>query len=174
MSGRKCVNCRHYEPSPIWRSGWCRNPRLYTPQESHLVAQDGLECAHRVGNYWEPIESAQDLTHFPTPPAAGVVSAHFVYSVLDHSWSPPPHPVGLAEPVALAAAVQEAAVARPARVRDPAAVGMILLAGPAGVTLVAEIPTLDESPEVRLAPPGDTPGRIGPFNPGVRRDRSGP
>jgi len=65
MSGRKCVNCRHYEPSPIWRSGWCRNPRLYTPQESHLVSQDGMECAHRVGNYWEPIEPAADIDALP-------------------------------------------------------------------------------------------------------------
>ena len=54
MSGRKCGNCRHYEPSPIWRSGWCRNPRLYGPQESHLVRQEELACAHRIGNYWEP------------------------------------------------------------------------------------------------------------------------
>ena len=112
----------------------------------------------------------------PTPPAAGNGSVHFAYSAPDHSWSPPPHPEGLAVPVVLAAA-PEAAVGRPARVRDPAAVGMIRLAdlgGPAAATLAEEIPTLDENPGVRWAPPGVTPGRIGPFNPGVRRDRSGP
>jgi hypothetical protein len=56
MSGRRCGNCRHYEPSPVWRSGWCRNPRLYGPHESHLVRQDDLACAHRIGNYWEPTD----------------------------------------------------------------------------------------------------------------------
>src|SRR5687768_17583668 len=60
MSGRKCGNCRHYEPSPIWRSGWCRNPRLYGPQESHLVRQEELACAHRIGNYWEAAEDDVD------------------------------------------------------------------------------------------------------------------
>ena len=71
----------------------------------------------------------------------------------------------------MAAAV---AVGHLGRVRDLAAVGMIRLAGPAAAILAAEIPTLDEIPGVRWTPPGDTPGRIGPFNPGVRRDRSGP
>ena len=60
MSGRKCGNCRHYEPSPIWRSGWCRNPRLFGPQDSHLVRQEDLDCAHRIGNYWEPAEADDD------------------------------------------------------------------------------------------------------------------
>lgn len=60
---------------------------------------------------------------------------------------------------------------RLARVRDQAAVGMIL---PAAVNCAEETRTLDENPGARPAPPGDTPGRIGPFNPGQCRDRSGP
>ena len=34
---RKCSTCKFYEPAPIWRKGWCRNPLLYAPQQSHLV-----------------------------------------------------------------------------------------------------------------------------------------
>ena len=76
MSGRKCGNCRHYEPSPIWRSGWCRNPRLYGPQESHLVRQDEMACAHRIGNYWEAVEDDEALEPREKPgpgPLSGIV-----------------------------------------------------------------------------------------------------
>ncbi|MER3438798.1 MAG: hypothetical protein C4346_15070 [Chloroflexota bacterium] len=59
MPDRKCQTCKHYEPSPIRRKGWCRNPRLYSPQQSHLVDQDDLDCGHRLGNYWEPAEPAE-------------------------------------------------------------------------------------------------------------------
>jgi hypothetical protein len=55
MPERKCQTCKHYEPSPIRRMGWCRNPLLYTPQQSHLVDQNDLDCGRGVGNYWEPI-----------------------------------------------------------------------------------------------------------------------
>ena len=117
------------------------------------------------------------VTPSPTPPAAGVESVHFAFSALAVSWSPLPRPVGPEEAAGQAVAELEVVAGRPARVRDPAAVGMIRLAGlagPAAATLAVEIPTLDENPGVRWAPPRDTPGRIGPFNPGVRRDRSGP
>jgi len=53
---RKCSTCKHYEPAPIWRKGWCRNPLLYSPQQSHLVGEDDLDCDRGMGNYWEPIE----------------------------------------------------------------------------------------------------------------------
>jgi len=53
MPDRKCLTCKHYEPSPIRHKGWCRNPVLYSPQQSHLVDQDSLDCGHRYGNYWE-------------------------------------------------------------------------------------------------------------------------
>jgi hypothetical protein len=73
MSGRKCGNCRHYEPSPIWRSGWCRNPRLYGPHESHLVRQEELACAHRIGNYWEPVEDEPGEPGGSAGPLGGLV-----------------------------------------------------------------------------------------------------
>lgn len=53
MTVRKCQTCKHYEPSPIWRKGWCRNPRLYSPQQSHLVGQDDLDCSRGLGSFWE-------------------------------------------------------------------------------------------------------------------------
>ena len=71
------------------------------------------------------------------------------------------------------AAAAEEAVGHQGRERDLAAVGMIRPAGLAAATLAVEIQTQDEIPGVRWAPPEDTPGRIGPFNPGVCRDRSG-
>jgi hypothetical protein len=58
MTVRKCSTCKHYEPAPIWRKGWCRNPLLYSPQQSHLVGEDDLDCDRGMGNYWEPIDQA--------------------------------------------------------------------------------------------------------------------
>jgi hypothetical protein len=108
------------------------------------------------------------------PLAAGVESVRFAFSARNHGWWPPPRPE---EPAGPEAEEPGEATDRPGKVRDPAAVGMIRLAGLAGLAaamLAEEIQTLDENPGVRWAPPEDTPGRIGPFNPGVRRDRSGP
>lgn len=42
----------------MWRRGWCRNPRLYTPQQSHLVDQDALDCNRGLGSLWEPGDDA--------------------------------------------------------------------------------------------------------------------
>ncbi len=68
MPDRKCQTCKHYEPSPIRRKGWCRNPRLYSPQQSHLVDQDDLDCGHRLGNYWEPAEPAEPVAETKASP----------------------------------------------------------------------------------------------------------
>ncbi len=57
MTVRKCSTCKHYEPAPIWRKGWCRNPLLYSPQQSHLVGEDDLDCDRGMGNYWEPLDA---------------------------------------------------------------------------------------------------------------------
>jgi hypothetical protein len=70
MADRKCRTCKHFEPSPIRRKGWCRNPLLYSPQQSHLVHQDDLDCGHRLGNYWEPAESPEEAE--PQPAGAEV------------------------------------------------------------------------------------------------------
>lgn len=63
MSVRKCGTCKHYEPAPIWRRGWCRNPTLYSPQQSHLVGEDDLDCDRGMGNHWEAIERASMFQH---------------------------------------------------------------------------------------------------------------
>ena len=53
---RKCLSCRHYQPSPLWRKGWCRNPLLYDPQTNHLVEAESLACSRTFIDYWEPRE----------------------------------------------------------------------------------------------------------------------
>ena len=58
MTVRKCSTCKHYEPAPIWRKGWCRNPLLYSPQQSHLVGEEDLDCDRGMGNYWEPLDGS--------------------------------------------------------------------------------------------------------------------
>lgn len=57
MTARTCQSCKHYEPSAVWRRGWCRNPRLYAPQQSHLVDQDALDCNRGLGSAWEAAEA---------------------------------------------------------------------------------------------------------------------
>src|SRR5215216_1850442 len=53
---RKCSTCRHYQPSPLWRKGWCRNPLLYDRNTNHLVEADSLACNRTFIDYWEPVE----------------------------------------------------------------------------------------------------------------------
>jgi hypothetical protein len=53
---RKCSTCRHYQPSPLWRKGWCRNPLLYDRNTNHLVEADSLACNRTFIDYWEPRE----------------------------------------------------------------------------------------------------------------------
>src|SRR5438876_11105786 len=60
---RKCSTCRHYQPSPLWRKGWCRNPLLYDRNTNHLVEADSLACNRTFIDYWEPITG-------PTPQMA--------------------------------------------------------------------------------------------------------
>jgi hypothetical protein len=54
---RKCGNCRYFEPAPLWRKGWCRNPRLYDRRANHLVDASSIDCEQvfRARIYWEPI-----------------------------------------------------------------------------------------------------------------------
>ncbi len=53
---RKCGNCRYFEPAPLWRKGWCRNPRLYDRRANHLVDATTIDCEQvfRARIYWEP------------------------------------------------------------------------------------------------------------------------
>ncbi len=54
---RKCGNCRYFEPAPLWRKGWCRNPRLYDRRANHLVDAATIDCEQvfRARIYWEPV-----------------------------------------------------------------------------------------------------------------------
>ena len=53
MPERSCSTCKHFEPSSVPNKGWCRNPMLYAPQQSHQVKQNALDCRGRTGNFWE-------------------------------------------------------------------------------------------------------------------------
>lgn len=65
---RKCGNCRFFEPAPLWRKGWCRNPRLYPPHANHLVDSTSIDCegGFRSRVYWEPLPVAA-ANDQPTP-----------------------------------------------------------------------------------------------------------
>ncbi len=54
---RKCSTCKHYQPSPLWRKGWCRNPLLYDRNTNHLVEGESLACNRTFIDYWEPLEN---------------------------------------------------------------------------------------------------------------------
>ncbi|MEI6045182.1 MAG: SH3 domain-containing protein [Chloroflexota bacterium] len=58
---RKCGNCRFFEPAPLWRKGWCRNPQLYPPHANHLVDSTNIDCegGFRSRIYWEPLPVAE-------------------------------------------------------------------------------------------------------------------
>lgn len=67
---RKCATCRHYQPSPLWRKGWCRNPLLFDPSTNHLVEADSLSCQRAFIDYWEA-RSPKDVPAMgPTAPSA--------------------------------------------------------------------------------------------------------
>ena len=55
---RRCSTCRHFQPAPLWRKGWCRNPLLYAPHQNHLVDERDLDCNRQFGDYWESLEAA--------------------------------------------------------------------------------------------------------------------
>ncbi len=65
---RKCGNCRYFEPAPLWRKGWCRNPRLYDRRANHLVDSSTIDCEQvfRARIYWEPVPSSADAAELPT------------------------------------------------------------------------------------------------------------
>lgn len=77
MPDHKCSTCKHYQPAPMWKKGWCRNPLLYSPQQSHLVGEDDLDCNRGMGSYWEPLDAAapDDPGRFTPPPPRGIAPA---------------------------------------------------------------------------------------------------
>jgi hypothetical protein len=56
---RKCSTCKHYQASPLWRKGWCRNPLLYDRNTNHLVEADSLACNRTFIDYWEPLDTSR-------------------------------------------------------------------------------------------------------------------
>lgn len=68
---RKCGNCRYFEPAPLWRKGWCRNPRLYDRRANHLVDAATIDCEQvfRARIYWEPVPSNEtaEFTGYGAP-----------------------------------------------------------------------------------------------------------
>jgi hypothetical protein len=67
---RKCASCRHYQPSPLWRKGWCRNPLLFDPSTNHLVEADSLSCQRAFIDYWEARSPKDVPVMGPTAPTA--------------------------------------------------------------------------------------------------------
>ncbi len=68
---RKCLTCRHYQASPLWRKGWCRNPLLYDAQTNHLVEADTLACSRTFIDYWEGRDgSRSSAPNAPLGPSA--------------------------------------------------------------------------------------------------------
>jgi hypothetical protein len=53
MDDRICGTCRHFEWATQTGRGWCRNPRLYTANQSQPVFEMELSCATRQGDFWE-------------------------------------------------------------------------------------------------------------------------
>jgi hypothetical protein len=134
-SQRRCSTCRHFQPAPLWRKGWCRNPLLYAPHQNHLVDERDLDCNRGMGDYWEPAEIEEEELAIPAAvPATAPTTAPVRRRV----------PVEPAESAAIGAEEDEAppAPARPApprrparrqgdylRLATPAAVILVLLAG---------------------------------------------
>ena len=70
---RKCSTCKHYQASPLWRKGWCRNPLLYDRNTNHLVEADSLACNRTFIDYWEPLdERAAQSSQSASTGATGV------------------------------------------------------------------------------------------------------
>lgn len=60
MPDHKCGNCKHFQAAPLWKKGWCRNPRLYSIGQNHLIGEDDLDCDRGMGSYWEALDSEAD------------------------------------------------------------------------------------------------------------------
>jgi len=78
---RRCSTCRHFQPAPLWRKGWCRNPLLFAPSQNHLVDERELDCARPFGDYWEGMDETEAATPArveaearPAPPPTGETS----------------------------------------------------------------------------------------------------
>lgn len=68
---RKCATCKHYQPSPLWRKGWCRNPLLYDRNTNHLVEAESLSCNRTFIDYWEPGDGSSPANGAPSRQGRG-------------------------------------------------------------------------------------------------------
>jgi Bacterial SH3 domain len=53
MADRNCGTCRHFESANELGRGWCRNPRLFTANQSQPVFEDELFCRTENRDFWE-------------------------------------------------------------------------------------------------------------------------
>lgn len=94
MVDHKCGTCKHFEAAPMWKKGWCRNPLLYSQQQSHLVGEEDLDCNRGMGSYWEPIDSElpedEPVTRFMPPQPRTIAPAQSAAGHTTPSYAPPP------------------------------------------------------------------------------------
>ena len=85
----------------MWKKGWCRNPLLYSPQQSHLVGEDDLDCNRGMGSYWDPIEGegpdTDPLLRFNPPPPRTIAPAQTHGGAGAHR-RPAPEPIVVRQP----------------------------------------------------------------------------
>jgi len=56
-----CGTCRHFEPSPLRRQGWCQHPKVNGNGAAlRLMSRRQLGCAHRLPVLWEAAREEQD------------------------------------------------------------------------------------------------------------------
>ncbi len=73
MDDRICGTCRHFEWATQPGRGWCRNPRLYTANQSQPVSEFELSCATRQGDFWEASDDFIDPSIHVAEPDSPVV-----------------------------------------------------------------------------------------------------
>lgn len=115
MPDHKCSTCRHYEPAPMWKKGWCRNPLLYSPQQSHLVGEDDLDCNRGMGSYWEAIDPNANQ---PIDAVAREEVRRSAAARIETGRFTPPPPRSIAQATSLPPEAQAARRAAPARQTD--------------------------------------------------------
>lgn len=122
---RKCGNCRFYEPAPLWRKGWCRNPKLYPPHANHLVDATTIDCegGFRSRIYWEPLPQ-------PEAPARPPTQIYRVQAAPSPPVTPPPPPVVEPAPISQFAVPAERMEVIPASPIPPEAEAKVGPTGP--------------------------------------------
>lgn len=118
-SQRRCSTCRHFQPAPIWRKGWCRNPALYAPHQNHLVDERELDCDRPFGDYWEPLAAPAPA---PVAPTAAPIAAQPSPAGAETTATPAPPAAGAAavDPMVVVRPPRRAATAAPAPTPTPA------------------------------------------------------